>query len=227
MTVATPLDDDERLWRLDLEYVNAYLVDDGEVTLVDAGTPWSVGDLRSGLATAGYDTDDLDRLLVTHFDLDHVGGIAALDADCPLYAMEPDASFLAGTDTPSLRTRKGLFQRVASPLLTQPSQPVEQVRDGEQLGGVTAYHTPGHTPGHAAYHLPELGVAFLGDLVWERSGSLGTLPWPIAADDAQNSESIRSLAARELDFEFACMGHGNPITAGGDRVLVKLAAALG
>ena len=53
MTVATALDDDQQLWRFDLGSVNAYLVDDGEVTLVDAGTPRSVGTLRSGLATAG------------------------------------------------------------------------------------------------------------------------------------------------------------------------------
>ncbi|WP_440991980.1 MBL fold metallo-hydrolase [Haloarchaeobius baliensis] len=226
MRVASPLDDDERLWRLDLGSVNAYLVDDGEVTLVDAGTPRSVDRLRSGLATAGYAVDDLDRLLVTHFDLDHVGGIAGLDPDCPCYAMEPDASFVAGSRKPPLGNRKGLFQRAAGLVLTLPDQPVERVTDGEQVGGFTAYHTPGHTPGHTVYHHPELGVAMLGDLVRETDGSLGTLPWPLAYDDRRNDESIRSLADRGLGFEFACMGHGDPITARGDEVLARLAAAL-
>ncbi|MFC4406000.1 MBL fold metallo-hydrolase [Haloarchaeobius iranensis] len=224
MTVATPLDHEERVWRLDLGSVNAYLVDDGEVTLVDAGTPRSVGELRQGLATAGYDVEGLDRLLVTHYDLDHVGGIAGLDPDCPVYAMEPDASFTAGRRTPPFGNRKGLFQRVAGLLLGLPDQPVERLTDEERIGGFTAYHTPGHTPGHTTFHHAELGVAILGDLVRENDGSLGTLPWPLAYDAGQNRESIRALSARDLDFGFACMGHGEPLVSGGDTVLSRLAS---
>jgi glyoxylase-like metal-dependent hydrolase (beta-lactamase superfamily II) len=224
MTVATPLDNDERVWRFDLGSVNAYLVDDGEVTLVDAGTPRSVGTLRRGLATAGYGVEDLDRLLVTHYDVDHVGGIAGLDLDCPVYAMEPDAGFIAGSHRPPLGNRKGLFQRAAGLLLTLPDQPVERVVDEERVGGFTAYHTPGHTPGHTTFYHAEHGVAMLGDLVRESDGSLGTLPWPLAYDAGQNRESIRALSARDLEFEFACMGHGDPLVSNGDAVLSRLAS---
>ncbi|MFD1647707.1 MBL fold metallo-hydrolase [Haloarchaeobius litoreus] len=224
MTVATPLDDDERIWRLNLGSVNAYLVDDGEVTLVDAGTPRSVDSIGAGLATAGYDVDDLDRVLITHFDLDHVGGIAGLAPDCPLYAMEPDASFVAGARKPPVGNRKGLFQRAAGLLVTLPEQPVDRLTDEEQVGGFIAYHTPGHTPGHTVYHHPELGVAMLGDLVREKDGSLGTPPWPLAYDAGQNRESIRALSARDLEFEFACMGHGDPLVSNGAAVLSKLAS---
>lgn len=62
-----------KVYRLDLGRVNAYLVDDGETTLIDAGTPNAVDDLRAELDEAGYDDDDIDRVLITHFDLDHVG----------------------------------------------------------------------------------------------------------------------------------------------------------
>lgn len=48
-----------RLHRLDLGFVNAYLVDDGEVTLVDAGISRSVGTLRAELTQAGYDAGAL------------------------------------------------------------------------------------------------------------------------------------------------------------------------
>ena len=45
----------DRLYRLDLGMVNAYLVDAGETTLVDAGTPNAADDLRGELDEAGYD----------------------------------------------------------------------------------------------------------------------------------------------------------------------------
>ena len=71
----------DRLYRLDLGMVNAYLVDTGETTLVDAGTPNAVNDLRGELDEAGYEVRDIDRVLIAHFDLDHVGTLAHLAFD--------------------------------------------------------------------------------------------------------------------------------------------------
>ena len=102
----------DRLYRLDLGMVNAYLVDTGETTLVDAGTPNAVEDLRGELDEAGYHARDIDRVLITHFDLDHVGTLAHMTFDCPIYAMEPDASYLDGTRKPPLSNHKGVLQRL-------------------------------------------------------------------------------------------------------------------
>jgi glyoxylase-like metal-dependent hydrolase (beta-lactamase superfamily II) len=50
-----------------------YLVDDGgEWTLVDAGWPGDEESVRDGLASAGIGPADVDRVLLTHFDPDHV-----------------------------------------------------------------------------------------------------------------------------------------------------------
>ena len=42
----TALNDDQSVWAFDLGMVNAYLVDDGTVTLIDAGTPGAADDLE-------------------------------------------------------------------------------------------------------------------------------------------------------------------------------------
>lgn len=134
------------IWWFDLGTVNAYLVDDGAVTLVDAGTPGRADDLRDGLDEAGYDPGAVDRVLITHFDVDHVGGLASLGLDAPIHAMEPDASQLDGSLSAPLTNKKGLFQRLAGFVLTLPDAPVRRLDDGERTGGFRAYHTPGHTP---------------------------------------------------------------------------------
>ncbi|MFB6126535.1 MAG: MBL fold metallo-hydrolase [Halolamina sp.] len=59
---------------------NVHLVDDGEVALVDAVTPGSIDDLRAELADTSSDAENVDRVLVTRFELDHVGGSASLAA---------------------------------------------------------------------------------------------------------------------------------------------------
>ena len=78
------------VWLLDLGLVEpvdayAYLVDDtgaagdGTVTLVDTGLFLNRPTLDDELAAAGegYTLADIDRVLVTHYDLDHVGGLRA------------------------------------------------------------------------------------------------------------------------------------------------------
>jgi len=39
----------------------------------------------------------------------------------------------------------------------------------------------------------------------------------------QNGQSIRALADRDLFFESACMGHGDPLARGGDKAPATLA----
>jgi glyoxylase-like metal-dependent hydrolase (beta-lactamase superfamily II) len=131
--------------------VNAYLVDTGETTLVDAGMPNTVDDLRGELDEAGYDAEDIDRVLITHFDLDRVGTLAHLAFDDPIYAVEPDASFLDGSRTPPLSNHKGVLQRLTDFWLTRPSTPVQRLNDGDSVAEFDAHHAPSHTPGHTVY----------------------------------------------------------------------------
>jgi glyoxylase-like metal-dependent hydrolase (beta-lactamase superfamily II) len=215
-TMAERLTDD--VWLLDIGLFppvasNAYLVDDGEVTLIDTGLMWNRPTLRSELRDAGYEPAALDRVLLTHYDLDHTGGLGRLAQPLPpVYIGEEDARMLADEWTPPWFHHKGLFHRVARRLFPLPDgTEVRRVRDGDRIGSFTAYHTPGHNPGHTAY-VHDGGVAFVGDLVWEEDGELSPMFWFDSYDMHQLRESIRVLAER-IEFEFVCMGHGDPLAA--------------
>ena len=80
---------------------NAYLVDDGEVTLVDAGLPVPWRSLSGEIRAAGYDPEDVDRVLLTHYDVDHVGGLARLAVDAPVYLGAADARLVRGEWSPT------------------------------------------------------------------------------------------------------------------------------
>lgn len=221
------------VYRFDLGMVNAYLVDDRGtdapdpgVTLVDAGTPGDADDLRAELADAGYDAGDVDRVLLTHYDYDHVGGLAGLDLDVPVYAMEPDASYLDGSDSPPVSNHKGLLQYVLGAFVTRPERPCHRVEDGDSVGGFLAVHTPGHSPGHAAFVHESLSLAVLGDMVSGDDGDLSEPSWFICYDLGENAESIRSLAAADYEFEVAAVGHGDPLASGGAAALSRLASRL-
>ncbi|WP_132057923.1 MBL fold metallo-hydrolase [Halorussus amylolyticus] len=206
------------VWWFDLGHVNAYLVEDGDdVVLVDAGTPRDADAIAAGIRDAGYAVGDVTRVLLTHFDVDHVGALGKLGFDAPVYVGREDAAVLAGQDRPDWRNHKGLLQRVTLPFVVAPGVPIRPVSDGDEIGGFTAYHTPGHSPGHVVYVGDD--VAFLGDLVRERGGRLEPSPWHLSDDTTEVRRSVRAFADRAPDFEVAAMGHGTPILRnGGDRL---------
>jgi glyoxylase-like metal-dependent hydrolase (beta-lactamase superfamily II) len=216
----------DHAWRLELGGVNAYLVDDGDLTLIDAGMPWHTDAVRQYLADGGYDPRNVDRVLLTHFDLDHVGTLADLGLDCEVYARQPDAGMLAGTVSPPATNHKGLLQRVTLPLVTRPDLPITPIKDGEEVAGFRAYATPGHTPGHTVFVHDAFGVAFVGDLVRESGGELAPSPWAICYDVAENRESIHDVADRIADCEVVAMGHGDPVRTGGGEQFGALADTL-
>ncbi|MFW5958955.1 MAG: MBL fold metallo-hydrolase, partial [Natronomonas sp.] len=155
------------IYWFDLTGVNAYLVaDPEELVLVDTGTRFDAGTIESGIVEAGFRLDALDRILITHYDVDHVGGLGTLAVDAPIHVGSPDDSLLTGSRKPLLSGLKSFTQRVSSPLIPAiDPRRVSVVADGERIGNFTATHTPGHTPGHTVYVHEELSAAFLGDAI--------------------------------------------------------------
>jgi glyoxylase-like metal-dependent hydrolase (beta-lactamase superfamily II) len=231
MATATKLeaepDVESGIWWLDLGSVNAYLADDrGDLVLVDAGTPRSGRAIADGIRETGHRVAEVDRVLVTHYDVDHLGALSKLGLDAPVYVGRADAEVLAGHRKPTVRNHKGLIQRVADAFVSAPDAPIRPVEDGDEIGSFTAYHTPGHSPGHVVYVAETTSVAFLGDLVREEDGKLEASPWTISYDTDEVKRSIRRLAYEVPDFEMAAMGHGTPIMRNGGERLRELADRL-
>jgi glyoxylase-like metal-dependent hydrolase (beta-lactamase superfamily II) len=217
--------------RLDLGFrsplgATAYLVEDDDLTLVDAGMPINATRIRTAVDDAGYAIDAIDRVLITHYDLDHLGGLARLtpDLDAPVYLGRRDLDLLRGGYDPPLLHHKGLFHRVVRAVYSPPaSLSYRPVVNGEWIGDFEAFHTPGHNPGHTVYVHQNLGAAFLGDLVWGDDGGLTIPNWFDSYDVDEILESVRWFAAESPLFEVACVGHGDPVLEDGYGALRALA----
>ncbi|WP_323191428.1 MBL fold metallo-hydrolase [Halostella sp. PRR32] len=221
MTVQLP----DGLWQLDCQTrdkPNAYVVDDGEITLVDAGWPGDEVTVRDGLSDAGFEPSDIDRVLLTHYDADHVGTLSKLTPalDAPVYVHRLEVSYVAGDRLPPWTARCGLeaLHRLYYRRLTLPDLPIRAVEDGDTIGGFRAYHAPGHTPGHVVYVHEELSASFLGDLAYGLGDSLRPSGRITSYDHKQVEESIQSLSDRTGSFEYACPGHGPPLRDGHHRL---------
>jgi glyoxylase-like metal-dependent hydrolase (beta-lactamase superfamily II) len=216
------------LWHVDCrtrDQPNAYVVDDGALTLVDAGWPGDAATVRKGVRDAGYELADVDRVLLTHYDADHVGSLARLtpELDAPVHVHRVEAPYVAGERLPPWTARSGFewLHRLYYRRLTLPDLPVRSVEDGDAVGGFQVYHTPGHTPGHVTYVHETHSAGFLGDLAYAIGDSLRASGRIWSYDHGQVVESVRSLRDSTGDFQHVCPGHG-PVLGDGHARLSEL-----
>ena len=200
-------------------FVNMYLiVDEDGLTLIDAGFGRDGRKVLGAIAQLGYAPQDLKRILITHCDCDHVGGVKALKAKtgARVYASPAEAQAMAaGKASREMRqdTLDGKLFRLVGFLFTFiPATADETLSDGmtlPALGGLRVIGTPGHTPEHMSFFAPSAGILFCGDSLVARNGVLhvssGTNTW----DEAEAVESARAQAS--LGATVVCSGHGSVI----------------
>jgi glyoxylase-like metal-dependent hydrolase (beta-lactamase superfamily II) len=86
----------EGLWQISLGTVNAFLVDSGELTLIDTGFPDNAGKIVQAVESLGRKPADIRHILVTHCHPDHTGSLAAIKrlTSAPAYMHAADAAMV-------------------------------------------------------------------------------------------------------------------------------------
>ncbi len=206
-------------------FVNLYLIDEEDgLTLVDAGFSKDGRKVLDQIARLGRTPQDLRRILITHCDGDHVGGVAALKVrtGAHVYADPIEARALAaGHSSREMRrdTLTGRLISIVSAFMKFPPATAEEVLgDGMSLpvlGGLRVIATPGHTPGHTSFFAPAPGVLFSGDSIVSQNGVLQMSARTNTWDDGQARESARAQAS--LGARIVCSGHGPVVTNAGGK----------
>lgn len=191
-----------------------FLETDG-LTLVDAGMPNSHKKLFPAIQALGHQPSDIKRILVTHSDLDHVGGLSAIQAATGatvLTSQEAADYFENGRYPQHLPAPAQWFVGTFLKSKPVPEACLQFFKDGDELpllGGLQVMYTPGHTPDHYSFYCPSQGLLFAGDALRSDNGRLSSSPKRITANQEQATQSAIKLL--ELTpAVFAC-GHGEPM----------------
>jgi glyoxylase-like metal-dependent hydrolase (beta-lactamase superfamily II) len=217
--MANPQQVVEGLWMVPLGPVNAFLLDQGELTLIDTGMPKDEGKIVAAIEAIGRKATDLKHIIVTHCHPDHAGSVAALKrlSGARVYMHPVDAAMVRKGEctrplTPAPGLMRGLMFRMfipKTPPLLEPCAIDQEINDGTELpiaGGLKALHVPGQCAGQLAFLWPRRRVLFAADAASNMMGLGLSLGYESLQ---QGLDSLRKLAA--LDFDIACFGHGKPI----------------
>lgn len=175
--------------------LRAYLFEDPVPTLVDTGLEATTEALFDGLDRIGVDPE---RVVVTHNDGDHTGGLPAVvdRYDPEVYVPEQTAAAALGGVDPDVR-----------------------YGDGDAVGDFEAVHVPGHERDNHALVDESRSVVVAGDAVSgsdQRGLPAGYLLLPPAVYSDDLNEAEESLE-RLLDFEFdaVLVFHGSSVLEDG------------
>ena len=154
----------------------------------------------------------LDRILLTHAHLDHVGGALELARRLrlPIYGPQREDAFWLEL----LPAQAEMFGFPPAEAFT----PDHWLEDGDQvkLGEIAldVLHCPGHTPGHVLFYDAASRHAFVGDVLFQ--GSIGRTDFP-RGDHAALIASIRDKLFPLGDDVAFVPGHGPMSTFGRER----------
>lgn len=153
--------------------------DENSVVLIDAGLATSISEIKDSLETVGLPFERLNKIIVTHQDIDHIGGINNIldeKPDVEILAHEEDKPYIQG-EKELIRLKSNSKDRI-NQLPEEEQQkvlemfegvPVEvniTLTGGEELnecGGLIVIHTPGHTPGHICLYHKVTKTMIVGD----------------------------------------------------------------
>jgi glyoxylase-like metal-dependent hydrolase (beta-lactamase superfamily II) len=144
------------------------------LTLIETGATTTIDALLDGVRQAGFDPEEITQLAVTHIHLDHAGSAGVLMRRLPRarllvhpvgapHMIDPTKLMASAT-----RIYGDRMEELWGEVAPVPADRVDILEDGARLKAgnreLIARHTPGHAMHHIAYHHPDTGAIFTGDV---------------------------------------------------------------
>lgn len=196
---------EEGIHLIDGTMANCYFIEnDGKGILVDSGTKGSARKILSFLKINNF---TLDTVLITHYHMDHIGGLGTIYRKLKPKIFVPDSeiSVIKGESRPQMA--RNLLPKIVGAF----SHP-EAVSDVSAVSRfksdrISVVETNGHTPGSTSYYIEDSGILFVGDAVVNSRGKL-KINRTFTLDVPKAEESEKKI--HESGARLILSGHGDP-----------------
>ncbi len=199
--------------------INAFLIDSGDQQiLIDSGAAKCFGDtggsIESNLSAAGYTTDDVDIVLLTHLHPDHACGISAAAGkksfpNATVYVNQIEADYWLNMDNlyampeEAQAGAKSVFEEVKAAVAPyQASKQFQTYHVGDTVtDAIQIVPTYGHTIGHSSYLVTsnEHSIMLVGDIVHNHALQFANPKVSLAFD----SDPEQAIKTRQAQFKQA------------------------
>lgn len=207
--------------------VNAYLIEDSPLTLIDSGpnSAKALDELERSLADLGHKVEDIELLIVSHQHIDHFGlasilarrsgaEVAALDSLAPFLASFGRETDLDDSFAQNLMLRHGIPADVVTALravsasfrgwgssvqVTQPLAPESELRLRDRT--LEVLHRPGHSPSDTVFLDKSSSILLAADHLIAHISSNPLLARPLGAGPDVGAERPHALLTYMASLE--------------------------
>jgi glyoxylase-like metal-dependent hydrolase (beta-lactamase superfamily II) len=207
--------------------INAYLIEDSPLTLVDSGpnSAKALDELEQALAARGHAVEDIELLIVTHQHIDHFGlaSILARRSGAEVAALEQLAPFLArfGQEADlddrfatSVMLRHGIPPEIVTALravsasfrgwgsaveVTRPLADGSELKLGDRT--LRVLHRPGHSPSDTVFLDESRSILLAADHLIAHISSNPLLARPLGTDVDYDGPRPQALVAYIASLE--------------------------
>ncbi|MEJ8804002.1 MBL fold metallo-hydrolase [Pontibacter sp. H249] len=189
-----------------------------QLLLIDCGYAGFMPLIENAANLQGITLDNLTGVIVTHHDIDHIGGLYEIKQHyqaIKVYSSGLEAAYISGKEK-SLRLvqAEGIYQELpedqkpgarAFQKILENVSPVEvdyvfpEAEEFLFLKGVKIIPTPGHMPGHISIYMEESKTLIAADALVCETGKLQIANPAYTLDLPQAIESVKKLCHLEID----------------------------
>ena len=189
---------------------NVFLITGQYPTLIDCGSQHVVPRILDNLAQLGLDIGDVDQVIATHGDYDHVQGyhqLRQLNADLRLHIHRGDWPIVQEENP--YRNASYIYGR---PFVRFDEEQCLPLDDGDTIAAgdtrLAVHHTPGHTEGSVCLlgTIDGRTILFAGDAI---GGAMRGLDGAVLEIWAQAAVTWEQSLRRILDLEFDWVLNGH------------------
>jgi glyoxylase-like metal-dependent hydrolase (beta-lactamase superfamily II) len=193
--------------------VNCYLVEEENgLTLIDAALNFGVKGILEAAESIGK---PITKIILTHAHEDHVGALDSLKdklPDVPVYISVRDHRLMNGDRSlDSHEEQTPIKGGVPKKLKTRATI---LLKDGDQIGSLTAISSPGHTPGSMSFLDQRTKALVAGDAFQTRAGMAVAgdirplFPFPAFGTWSKMTALQSAKKLSELKPSLLAVGHG-------------------
>lgn len=209
------------------------------IILIDTGYPGQLSLFQYAFWQAGVPFDQLNRIILTHHDIDHIGGLAPTltghSSPIEVMAHADEVDYINGTKPPLKLEQlaltfnalpdemKSFYTKLSGAFQNAKTEVNTILTDGQTLpycGGITVILTPGHTLGHICLYLHESKTLVAGDALKVDEGNLFRSSPFTNYDTLLSIQSLQKLT--DFDIETVICYHGGLFTRNANQRIAQL-----
>jgi glyoxylase-like metal-dependent hydrolase (beta-lactamase superfamily II) len=221
--------------------VNAYLIDDDPLTLVDTGpnSGTSFDELSQGIEALGHSLEEIELVIVTHQHIDHLGlvglvasrsgaEVAAIDHAVPIVERFSEEMTADDEFASAVMLRHGISEDVVSALRQvsrafrawgAPSKVTRVLHDGDEMAfrdrTLKVHWRPGHSPTDTVFEDADRRMLIAADHLLAHISSNPLITRPLDGSDERPQALVTYLKSleqtRAMDVDLVLPGHGDPV----------------